>query len=143
MGWCLQHPSPPTSLCLSQSAGSDDPLELLTGGPRVKPEASSAALSALLQVTEVPPTALLLAALLPGHQQVCGNSACLCVRDHKCMCVLEITRECVCVRDHKCVCVCVSKRGGRGDASSFHRPTECTQPSLAHGRGKCVGRLWV
>ncbi|KAG2441510.1 hypothetical protein HXX76_003132 [Chlamydomonas incerta] len=53
-----------------QSAGADDPLELLTaGGPRVKPAAAEAALAALLEVAEVPPSALVLAALLPGHQQ--------------------------------------------------------------------------
>ncbi|GFR46355.1 hypothetical protein Agub_g7861 [Astrephomene gubernaculifera] len=51
-----------------QGAGPDDPLELLTRGPRVHPGASQAALEALMEVQGLKPTALLRAALLPSHQ---------------------------------------------------------------------------
>ncbi|KAG2484325.1 hypothetical protein HYH03_016867 [Edaphochlamys debaryana] len=51
-----------------QSAGPDDPLELLRLGPRVKPAAAEAALEAFMGVQGIPPTALLRAVLLPGHQ---------------------------------------------------------------------------
>ncbi|GIL74562.1 hypothetical protein Vretifemale_4459 [Volvox reticuliferus] len=51
-----------------QTTGPDDPLELLTRGPRVRPDAAEAALESLLEVQGVKPTALLRAVLLPGHQ---------------------------------------------------------------------------
>ncbi|GLI69360.1 hypothetical protein VaNZ11_013948 [Volvox africanus] len=51
-----------------QTTGPDDPLELLTRGPRVRPDAAEAALESLLEVQTIKPTALLRAALLPGHQ---------------------------------------------------------------------------
>ncbi|GLC45638.1 hypothetical protein PLESTB_001788800 [Pleodorina starrii] len=51
-----------------QTTGPDDALELLTRGPRVRPDAAEAALEALFEVQAVQPTALLRAALLPAHQ---------------------------------------------------------------------------
>ncbi|KXZ50399.1 hypothetical protein GPECTOR_16g572 [Gonium pectorale] len=52
-----------------QGAGADDPLELLTRGPRVVPTAAEEALHTLLEVQGLKASSLLRAALLP-HQQL-------------------------------------------------------------------------